>query len=78
MLRFSEQAWDFYDDGRPEPQPTRKATMDMNLTTLRNTADWHAHQAIKAYRKRDYDAYRRHLCIADDLRSAVVMAWEAA
>lgn len=50
----------------------------MNLTTLRNAADWHAHQAIKAYRKRDYDTFRRHLCIADDLRATVVMAWEAA
>lgn len=51
---------------------------DMNLTTIRNAADWHAHQAMKAYRKRDYDAFRRHLCIADDLRATVVMAWEAA
>jgi hypothetical protein len=33
-----------------------------------NAADWHAHQAIKAYRKRLYKEYRRHIRIADELR----------
>lgn len=29
--------------------------------------DWHGNQAIKAYRRRDYDAYRRHARIAEIL-----------
>ena len=40
----------------------------ISSTTLSNTADWHAHQAIKAYRKRLYKEYRRHIKIADELR----------
>jgi hypothetical protein len=43
----------------------------LNLTTLNNAADWHAHQAVKAYRKRLYKDYRRHIRSADDLRMAV-------
>ena len=40
----------------------------ISATTLSNTADWHAHQAMKAYRKRLYKEYRRHIRIADELR----------
>jgi hypothetical protein len=40
--------------------------------TLSNTADWHATMALKAYRKRQYADYRRHIRIADELRSALV------
>ena len=40
--------------------------------TLYNTADWHATMAMKAYRKRLYKDYRRHIKIADDLRSWIV------
>ncbi|MGM5019249.1 hypothetical protein [Tardiphaga sp. 367_B4_N1_1] len=50
----------------------------MNLVTMNNAADWHAHQAMKAYRKREYDVYRRHLSIADGLREATVLMEEAA
>jgi hypothetical protein len=39
----------------------------MTYTTLFNAADWHATMALKAYRKRDYEAYTRHICIADGL-----------
>jgi hypothetical protein len=38
------------------------------MTILDATADWHATMALKAYRKRDYADYRRHIRIADDLR----------
>ncbi|MBW7970990.1 hypothetical protein [Bradyrhizobium sp. BR 10289] len=43
----------------------------MNWTTILNAADWHATMAIKAYRKKkpDYEAYRRHIKIADELRA---------
>jgi hypothetical protein len=34
-----------------------------------NTADWHATMAMKAYRKKQWDVYRRHIKIADELRS---------
>lgn len=42
----------------------------MTYTTVNNAADWHAEQAIKAYRKKkpDYAAYRRHIATADALR----------
>jgi hypothetical protein len=40
------------------------------MTTALNTADWHATMALKAYRKRDYDTYVRHIRIADALRAA--------
>jgi hypothetical protein len=39
------------------------------LTNL-NAADWHATQALKAYRKRDYETFTRHIRIADQLRAA--------
>jgi hypothetical protein len=38
------------------------------MTILEATADWHATMALKAYRKRDYADYRRHIQIADYLR----------
>jgi hypothetical protein len=41
----------------------------VNTTTLQNAADWHATMALKAYRKRDYETYTRHIRIADKLRS---------
>jgi hypothetical protein len=41
----------------------------LNTTTVNNAADWHATQAIKAYRRRQYGLYRRHIKIADELRS---------
>lgn len=43
------------------------------MLTTHNAADWHAAQAIKAYRKKkpDYASYRRHIRIADDLRYIV-------
>jgi hypothetical protein len=40
----------------------------ISANTILNAADWHATQALKAYRKRDYSAYTRHIRIADDLR----------
>jgi hypothetical protein len=40
----------------------------VSQTTLSNTADWHATMAMKAYRKRQYNDYRRHIRIADALR----------
>lgn len=40
------------------------------MTILEATADWHATQAIKAYRKRDYETFTRHIRIADQLRAA--------
>jgi hypothetical protein len=41
----------------------------MSATTISNAADWHATMAMKAYRKRQYNDYRRHIKIADELRS---------
>jgi hypothetical protein len=41
----------------------------MNALTISNTADWHATMAMKAYRKKLWDDYRRHIAIADYLRS---------
>ncbi|MHC2284477.1 hypothetical protein [Bradyrhizobium barranii] len=35
-----------------------------------NASDWHAAMALKAYRRRDYETYTRHIRIADSLRSA--------
>lgn len=46
----------------------------MTLTTVNNAADWHATQAIKAYRRRQYGLYRRHIKIADTLRSNAATA----
>lgn len=46
----------------------------MNLTTTTNAADWHATMAMKAYRKRQYNDYRRHIGIADSLRAAAAVA----
>jgi hypothetical protein len=40
------------------------------MTILEATADWHATMALKAYRARNYAAYRRHIGIADQLRAA--------
>lgn len=40
------------------------------MLTINNAADWHATMAMKAYRKRDWDTYRRHIRIADGLREA--------
>jgi hypothetical protein len=42
----------------------------MNTTTVSNAADWHATMAMKAYRKRQYNDYLRHIRIADELRNA--------
>ena len=41
----------------------------MKLIRLRrsNAADWHGLQAVKAYRRKDLDAYVRHVRIADKL-----------
>lgn len=47
---------------------TTEGSTAMNATTLSNAADWHATMAIKAYRKREWDTYRRHIRIADKLR----------
>ena len=38
--------------------------------TFINAADGHATMALKAYRKRDYETYTRHIRIADSLRGA--------
>jgi hypothetical protein len=35
--------------------------------TRQRAGDWHGIQAIKAYRRRDYEAYVRHARIADRL-----------
>lgn len=40
------------------------------MTVIEATADWHATQALKAYRKRDYVTFTRHIRIADQLRAA--------
>ncbi len=42
----------------------------MSTTTINNAADWHATQALKAYRKKQWKDYRRHIRIADELRRA--------
>ena len=34
-------------------------------------ADWHGNQAVKAYRRRDYEAYVRHVRIADKIWAEV-------
>jgi hypothetical protein len=33
--------------------------------TRQRCGDWHGVQAMKAYRRKDYDAYRRHARIAE-------------
>ncbi len=33
-----------------------------------NVADWHAEKAVNAYACNDFDAYCRHIAIADRLR----------
>jgi hypothetical protein len=48
-------------------------TYNMTTTTLANAADWHATMALKAYRKRDYENYTRHIRIADNLRAIEVI-----
>jgi hypothetical protein len=45
--------------------------VNVTITTLSNAADWHATMAMKAYRKRLYKDYRRHIVIADDIRAGV-------
>jgi hypothetical protein len=40
------------------------------LARVSRAADWHATMALKAYRKRDYPTYTRHIRIADKLRAA--------
>jgi hypothetical protein len=42
----------------------------ISAITISNAADWHANMALKAYRKRQYKDYTRHIRIADKLRSA--------
>lgn len=39
------------------------------VTTLHrsNAADWHGVQAVKAYKRKDMDAFVRHVRIADQL-----------
>lgn len=37
--------------------------------TLQRAADWHGNQAVKAYRRRDWKAFKRHAAIADRLWS---------
>lgn len=41
------------------------------MLTIDNAADWHATMAMKAYRKKDWKAYTRHIRICDDLRSVL-------
>lgn len=41
------------------------------MLTIDNAADWHATMAMKAYRKKDYLTYTRHIRICDNLRWAV-------
>ncbi len=41
----------------------------VSQTTLSNAADWHATQALKAYRKKQWKDYRRHIKKADSLRA---------
>lgn len=35
--------------------------------TRQRAADWHGVQAVKAYRRKDYEAFTRHIKIADKL-----------
>lgn len=42
------------------------------MITISNAADWHANMAMKAYRKRQYGDYRRHIQICDNLRSCLL------
>jgi hypothetical protein len=42
--------------------------MYLSPETLNGTADWHGNQAVKAFRRRDYDAYKRHIDRHDELR----------
>jgi hypothetical protein len=46
--------------------------MNIGMTQLSNAADWHATMALKAYRKRLYKDYRRHIRIADKLRECLL------
>jgi hypothetical protein len=41
----------------------------ISYLTISNTADWHATMAMKAYRKKQWADYRRHIAIADFLRN---------
>ncbi len=41
----------------------------ISLITLLNVADWHATTAMKAYRKKQWEDYRRHIKKADSLRA---------
>jgi hypothetical protein len=50
------------------PQIVGARSGETDMTILEATADWHATMALKAYRKRDYETYVRHIRIADDLR----------
>lgn len=47
----------------------RSSIGDQLLALASRVADWHATMALKAYRKRDYPTYTRHIRIADKLRS---------
>lgn len=40
------------------------------MTVIERVADWHATVALKAYRKRDYKTFARHIRIADSLRGS--------
>ncbi len=42
----------------------------MNATTINNAAYWHVTQALKAYRKKQWKDYCRHIRIADELLRA--------
>lgn len=44
-------------------------TLHLSEARLRraNAADWHGTQAVKALRRKDLDAYVRHVRIADQL-----------
>jgi hypothetical protein len=39
----------------------------VTTTHLSNAADWHGLQAVKAYRRKDMDAFVRHVRVADQL-----------
>lgn len=39
----------------------------VTTTALSNAANWHGLQAVKAYRRKDMDAFVRHVRIADQL-----------
>ena len=49
----------------------------MSSTTISNAADWHATMAMKAYRKKQWEDYLRHIRIADALRKPAYI-WAAA